>query len=364
MYAQAIRVCMNTRFISHTCKVAQNITQAQCNATQALKTNHNIVMKPADKGGAIIMQNRTDYCKEVYRQLNNQEPHRLLPANLTKEHTHELNRQSFRPRASRTRNILVTMDVSALYTTISHGDGIAASASVLNTNNCQFPDAILQLICFILNYNIFTFDNQFFIQTHGTAMGTGFSPQYANIFMRSFQPKHTKKAIPYKQALHIHRTCSDEEQRNRHLSALKDALIRMRYGAKLIDRQFRRATAKNRNDLLRRQTWDITNKVPFVIQCFPRAEKLHHVLCSLQHVIDNNEHLAKIFPTPPLLAFKQLPNFKQTIVCSKLPSLQDSIDHNTIQPCHGNLCKTYQIINMDTTITHGNTTHHMHGRYS
>eukprot|EP00061_Rhincodon_typus_P004297 g22238.t1 len=46
----------------------------------------------ADKGGAIILQNRTDYCKEVYQQLNNQEHFRQLPADLTKEHTSQLNR--------------------------------------------------------------------------------------------------------------------------------------------------------------------------------------------------------------------------------------------------------------------------------
>eukprot|EP00061_Rhincodon_typus_P009592 g33220.t1 len=67
---------------------------------------------------------------------------------------------------------------------------------------------------------------------------------------------------------------------------------------------------------------------------FPGAEKLYHVLRSLQHIIDDDEHLTKIFPTPPLLIFKQLPNLKQTIVRSKLPSFQDNIDHNTIQPRH------------------------------
>eukprot|EP00061_Rhincodon_typus_P011996 g37411.t1 len=120
----------------------------------------------------------------------------------------------------------------------------------------------------------------------------------------SFHPKQIKKAIPYGQTLRIHRIYS----------------------------------AKNHDDLLRRQIRHMIDKVPFVIQYFPGAEKLHHVLHSLQHITDDDD-LAKIFPTPPLLAFKQLPNIKQTIVRSKLASLQDNIDHNTIQPCHGNLCK-------------------------
>eukprot|EP00061_Rhincodon_typus_P003687 g20720.t1 len=101
--------------------------------------------------------------------------------------------------------------------------------------------------------------------------------------------------------------------------------------------------------------------VTFVILFIPGVEKLRHVLCS---IIDDDEHLAKIFPTPPLLAFKQPPNLKKTIVRNKLPSLQDNIDHDITQLCHGNICKTCQITNTDTTITHGNTTHHVHGRYS
>eukprot|EP00061_Rhincodon_typus_P005485 g25045.t1 len=70
------------------------------------------------------------------------------------------------------RPFLITMDVSALYSNILHDDGITATASVFYINNLQFPDAILQLIRFILDHNVFTFDNQLFIQTHGTAMGT------------------------------------------------------------------------------------------------------------------------------------------------------------------------------------------------
>eukprot|EP00061_Rhincodon_typus_P002833 g18594.t1 len=91
-FAQAIRECVNTRFISCSQKVVQNITQVQRNAIRALKTNRDIVIKPADKGGAIATQNRTDYCREAYRQLNNQEHYRHLPADPTKEQTHQLNR--------------------------------------------------------------------------------------------------------------------------------------------------------------------------------------------------------------------------------------------------------------------------------
>eukprot|EP00061_Rhincodon_typus_P015304 g42910.t1 len=70
----------------------------------------------------------------------------------------------------------------------------------------------------------------------------------------SFYPKHVKTAIPYGQALRIHRICSDEEERDGHLKVLKDAPIGTGYDAQLINCQFQCATVKNRNDLLRRKT--------------------------------------------------------------------------------------------------------------
>eukprot|EP00061_Rhincodon_typus_P002612 g18005.t1 len=152
----------------------------------------------------------------------------------------------------------------------------------------------------------------------------------------SFHPKHIKEAITYGQALHIHRICSDEKEHHGHLKVLKDTLLRTGNNAQLIDCQFRRATVRNYSDFLSRQTRK-TNRMLFVIQYISGMEKLHHVLRNLQHVIDDDKHLAKIFPMPPLLAFKQPPNLKQTTVRSKLPNLQDNINHNTTQSCHGNL---------------------------
>ncbi|XP_072413131.1 interferon-induced protein with tetratricopeptide repeats 5-like [Chiloscyllium punctatum] len=96
---------------------------------------------------------------------------------------------------------------------------------------------------------------------------------------------------------------------------------------------------KNRKHLLRRQTRDTTDSILFVVQYCPGAEKLRHGFCSFQHVIYDNEHFAKIIPMHPFFAFKQPPNFKQTIVRSKLPHIHSDINHNTTQLCHINHCK-------------------------
>ncbi|GCC42747.1 hypothetical protein chiPu_0026652, partial [Chiloscyllium punctatum] len=187
---------------------------------------------------------------------------------------------------------------------------------------------------------------------HHSLLQTQRQPHNATLLQ--LPPKHIKTAIPYGQALRVHRICSDEEECDGHLEIRRDALIRTGSDAQLIDRQFRRATVRNRNDLLRRQTRAATDKVPFVVQHFTGAEKLRYVFRDLQRIMNEDKHLAKTFPTPPQLAFKQPPNLKQIIVRSKLPSFQ----HNSTQPCHGRHCKTCQSVGMDATITRGDTSHH------
>ena len=48
-----------------------NLTKKERTAIKTLAENSNIVIKPADKGGAIVIQNKCDYIAKCERQLNN-----------------------------------------------------------------------------------------------------------------------------------------------------------------------------------------------------------------------------------------------------------------------------------------------------
>ena len=50
-----------------------NTSKKERQAMKSLKNNKNIIIKPADKGGAIVIQNKEDYIKEGERQLANKE---------------------------------------------------------------------------------------------------------------------------------------------------------------------------------------------------------------------------------------------------------------------------------------------------
>ena len=85
-------------------------------------------------------------------------------------------------------SLLVTLDVSSLYTNISHKEGIEACRKALNSSGHLFrshlkTESIYDLMRMILTMNNFEFDNDHFIQLDGIAMGTSMAPAYANLFM-------------------------------------------------------------------------------------------------------------------------------------------------------------------------------------
>ena len=85
--------------------------------------------------------------------------------------------------------LLVTLDVTSLYTNIPHKDGIQACSDFLDrrTNPTIKITSLCDLIRFILTNNAFTFSGQHYSQINGTAIGTKMAPSYANLFMGKFE---------------------------------------------------------------------------------------------------------------------------------------------------------------------------------
>ena len=79
------------------------------------------------------------------------------------------------------------MHVNSLYTNIHHADGVAACRTfvkkyiILSDIATDIPISI----DFILKHNTFTFNDKYYLQTNGTAMGTKMAPAYATVFMES-----------------------------------------------------------------------------------------------------------------------------------------------------------------------------------
>ena len=86
--------------------------------------------------------------------------------------------------------LLASIDVSSLYTNIPHNDGIQNVLHYLKNNPDSYtqpeqptPEVLAELIDIVLKNNVFEFNNEYYLQIQGTAMGTKMAPAYANLFM-------------------------------------------------------------------------------------------------------------------------------------------------------------------------------------
>lgn len=88
-----------------------------------------------------------------------------------------------------------TMDVTSLYTNIDIPNGIKAVKNIFaKYPDPKRPDAeLLQLLEINLTRNDFVFNNQYYLQIKGTAMGKRFAPAYANIFMAEWEEEVFRK---------------------------------------------------------------------------------------------------------------------------------------------------------------------------
>ena len=81
-------------------------------------------------------------------------------------------------------SILVSIDVSGLYTNIPQDEGLEAVNDALDQAKLPFPkDFLMKLLELTLKFNIFEFNSELYLQSIGTAMGIRPAPSYANIFM-------------------------------------------------------------------------------------------------------------------------------------------------------------------------------------
>ena len=259
-------------------KTFQNITELEQQALRDLLKTANIIIKLADKGGKIVIWDRTAYLSEANRQLGDSKYYQvveynplpklimdistflsflksqlliehdiflflnplnnsrtplfyMLPkihkegtpgrpiisgcgsptANLSnfldyylkpivqtipsfiKDTTHFLRILREKAGVVPPDSLLVTFDVKSLYTNIPNEEEILCCLKAISNfygENLPLPlKHLRQMLSFILEQNYFFFNGTYYLQIHGTAMGSPFAPNYANIFMADLEER-------------------------------------------------------------------------------------------------------------------------------------------------------------------------------
>ncbi|XP_063416353.1 uncharacterized protein LOC134697996 [Mytilus trossulus] len=127
---------------------------------------------------------------------------------------------------------------------------------------------------------------------------------------QSCHPKHCTKSIPYSQLLGVKRICSSEEAVTKRLRELRGFLTKRGYEKLDIDKGFAHANNNSRNDLLQYKRKRRNKIVPFVLTYNPTFNNLSRLIRANWQTIAKHPKLSKIFPNPPVLAFRRPASLK------------------------------------------------------
>ena len=262
--------------LGHTPKF-HNLPKPERLAKIELQNNPHIIIKPADKGGCIVIQNTTDYINEAHRQLSDNRFYQPLSEDPTDAHNQLVSEfidslvdrgaitqkvadflvfakprtasiyflpkihKSTRPPPGRPivsanhcpterisglvdfflnpyvpklpsyvkdttdfvsqikdfppvdhSTLLVTLDVTSLYTNIPNEEALTVAYQTLRENRQDSLEAlsnrdITHLLKLVLTCNNFEFNQQNYLQIQGVAMGTKVAPTIANLVMGNFE---------------------------------------------------------------------------------------------------------------------------------------------------------------------------------
>uniref|UniRef100_A0A452HSB8 Reverse transcriptase domain-containing protein n=1 Tax=Gopherus agassizii TaxID=38772 RepID=A0A452HSB8_9SAUR len=90
LYIECFRRRAQAEIVEQQHRLPHNLSRAERNAIHSLRNHPDIIIKEADKGGAVVIMNRSDYQKEAARQLSNTKFYRPLPSDPTEEYTKKL----------------------------------------------------------------------------------------------------------------------------------------------------------------------------------------------------------------------------------------------------------------------------------
>ena len=177
---------------------------------------------------------------------------------------------------------------------------------------------------------------------------------------KSCHPWHTKKAIPYSQALRFRRICSEDRQFQDRVGELAGWLKDRGYEESMVNEQIDRARRLDRQTLLantgNRSTQGRGKRVPLVATYHPALNSLGKVARRLHPMLTNSEEHREVFPEPPVVAFRRCKNLKDILVRARLYSGGDGgHDKKGCSRCGKSRCQVCSVMS-NNSYFHSNVT--------
>ena len=142
---------------------------------------------------------------------------------------------------------------------------------------------------------------------------------YQYLLPNSCHPNHIFKNVPYSLALRILRICSTRESLEKRLGELKRMLLSRDYNKRIVKNAIDAVGALDRNKILQKVVKKSNERIVLALTYHPKLPSVPQILKKHSRTLTKDNKMLKIFPTPPMVAYKQPPNLKSVLCRAKLP---------------------------------------------
>ena len=144
-------------------------------------------------------------------------------------------------------------------------------------------------------------------------------------------------SIPFSLGMRINRVCSETENRDLRLQEMKEMLLERDYTPGIIDAAISRTKAISRDQALKLVLRQPTQQRPtFVVSYDPRLPSIPSVTKKhWRSMVTQDKYLERVFPEPPLIAFKRQKNLRETLIRAKVapPPTREKRKINGMKKC-------------------------------
>ena len=173
----------------------------------------------------------------------------------------------------------------------------------------------------------------------------------------SSHPSHISRNIPYSLGYRLLRICSDKDDLKIRLNDLKKDLMSRDYHYKIIDEAFHKLKNLDRKKAIEKVETKNEQKTPLVTKFHPNLPGISKIIRKHWEVmVKEDSRMARIFPTPSVVAYKRPKNLKDILVRAKVSNRRKSkrILHGYQRCGRGffNMCVTCSLIPKSGIKTH------------
>ena len=135
----------------------------------------------------------------------------------------------------------------------------------------------------------------------------------------SCHPNHIFTNVPFSLALRILRICSTQETLEARLAELGAMLLSRSYNKNVVKNAITKVRGLDRTNALKKVIRAPNKRVVLALTYNPKLPSVPGIIKKHWRTLTKDQKMQKIFPLPPMVAYKQPPNLKSVLCRAKLP---------------------------------------------